>query len=269
MISGFSKYAIQCHKDTNHLYDGYLPYEFHLKMTVANAKRFMHLVQPEINNPNMPTIIYCGCWGHDLIEDCRQTYSSVSEALTKAYFNSGHPYSKTETIDSIADIIYAVSNEKGKNRKERENDKYVSGIHRTPYATFVKLCDRLANIQYSKMTAWESDAKLKMYKKEHAHFKEKLWDERYKEMFDCMDELLGENIGESPIKKTDSIEWKMPSNKTDERVFCDGHLRAGYLENDLTEALNFIEMITRAPVVNASDVVLNKEAEQFLKKFKP
>ena len=63
--------------------------------------------------------------------------------------------------------IYAVSNEKGKNRKERANDKYYEGIRNTEGASFVKICDRIANVQYSKLT------KSKMfdtYYRENEHF---------------------------------------------------------------------------------------------------
>jgi (p)ppGpp synthase/HD superfamily hydrolase len=90
-------------------------------------------------------------WGHDLIEDTRVSYNDVKDQLGQ----------------EAADIIYAVSNEKGKNRKERANAKYYEGIWNTPGAVFVKLCDRIANVQYSKMT---KSRMFEMYKKENDHF---------------------------------------------------------------------------------------------------
>jgi len=95
------------------------------------------------------------CWGHDLIEDCRVSYNDVKDALGQ----------------EVADIVYAVTNEKGKNRKERANDKYYEGIRNTPGAVFVKLCDRIANVQYSKMTG---SRMFEMYKKENINFMIKL-----------------------------------------------------------------------------------------------
>jgi (p)ppGpp synthase/HD superfamily hydrolase len=86
-----------------------------------------------------------------LIEDCRVSYNDVKEQLGQ----------------EAADIIYAVTNEKGKNRKERANDKYYEGIRNTPGAVFVKLCDRIANVQYSKMT---KSRMFEMYKKENDDF---------------------------------------------------------------------------------------------------
>ena len=47
------------------------------------------------------------------------------------------------------EIVYALTNDKGRSRAERAGEKYYQGIRETPYAPFVKLCDRLANITYS------------------------------------------------------------------------------------------------------------------------
>jgi hypothetical protein len=55
---------------------------------------------------------------------------------------------KNHLDEGAADIIYAVTNDKGKNRKERAGVKYYEGIRKTPGAVFVKLCDRIANVQY-------------------------------------------------------------------------------------------------------------------------
>jgi hypothetical protein len=48
-----------------------------------------------------------------------------------------------------SEIVYALTNEKGRNRKERAGKRYYEGIRNTPYAPFVKMCDRMANIRYS------------------------------------------------------------------------------------------------------------------------
>jgi len=107
---------------------------------------FQHLLDEELND-------YCGkaVWGHDLIEDCRVSYNDV----------------KNQLDEGAADIIYAVTNDKGKNRKERAGVKYYEGIRNTPGAVFVKLCDRIANVQYGKMT---KSRMFEMYKKENSEF---------------------------------------------------------------------------------------------------
>lgn len=53
--------------------------------------------------------------------------------------------------EDVADIVYAVTNEKGKNRSERANEKYYQGIRENKLAVIVKICDRLANALYSKI----------------------------------------------------------------------------------------------------------------------
>ena len=50
------------------------------------------------------------------------------------------------------EIVYALTNEKGRNRHERANEKYYAGIRDTMYAPLVKACDRLANYNYAKET---------------------------------------------------------------------------------------------------------------------
>ncbi len=159
-----SQWCIEQHHNTNHYYDTYLPYEFHLRMVHQAATDFKHLLDdtkdyftgepwrgPKQNQVTLRDACLTATWGHDLIEDCRVSYNDVKEHLGQ----------------EAADIIYAVSNEKGKTRAERANDKYYEGIRNTPGAVFVKLCDRIANVQYSKMT---KSRMFEMYKKENDHF---------------------------------------------------------------------------------------------------
>ena len=54
-----------------------------------------------------------------------------------------------EQAQMAAEIVYALTNDKGRTRAERAGEKYFQGIRSTPYAPFVKLCDRLANVTYS------------------------------------------------------------------------------------------------------------------------
>jgi (p)ppGpp synthase/HD superfamily hydrolase len=157
------QWCIDKHKETNHMYDTYLPYEFHLRMVANVGNTYKDLLNgdkeyytgDQIVNPiqqiSLRSACMTACWGHDLIEDCRVSYNDVKDALGQ----------------EAADIIYAVTNEKGKTRKERANDNYYYGIRSTPGAVFVKLCDRIANVQYSKMTG---SRMFEMYKKENTEF---------------------------------------------------------------------------------------------------
>ena len=145
-------WILEHHRSTNHMYDTYLPYEFHLRMVAQVAKNFIHLI-PDTNDSetSFRDNIMMAAYGHDLIEDTRVSYNDIKEVLGL----------------QVADIIYALTNEKGKTRKERANDKYYEGIRNTPGAVFVKLCDRIANVQYSKMTG---SRMFEMYKNENDHF---------------------------------------------------------------------------------------------------
>ena len=152
-------YAVGCHQEVNHLYDK-KPYVVHLECVVNIANRFIHLI-PDCDRND----VLAACWCHDLIEDCRQSYNDVKGLTNKR----------------VADLVFAVTTEKGKNRKQRANYRYYRGIRNTPYATFVKLCDRIANYEYSlKNKSRMADT----YQKEMSEFIEKLYTEQYTEMFD-------------------------------------------------------------------------------------
>lgn len=170
------EWCIKKHRDTNHYYDTYLPYEFHLRMVAQVAEDFKHLC-PKIDNIDFESF-KLACYAHDLIEDTRTSYNDVVTNL--GWF--------------VGDVTFAVTNEKGKTRSDRANDKYYEGIRNTDGAIFVKLCDRIANVQYSKMT--KSGMFLK-YKKENKHFMEMLgWDNLqtnpYFEMFQYLIKLFDE-----------------------------------------------------------------------------
>lgn len=159
------QYAIKCHEQTNHTYDG-KPYSVHLLMVFNIALENIELIPFE----NRETVI-AACWAHDVIEDCRETYNDVSDVLGK----------------EVADIVYALSNEKGKTRQERANYKYYDGIKKCEFATFVKICDRLANIQYSKESG---STMLKKYLSETPNFVHHLYCEEYDTLFRKMYKLL-------------------------------------------------------------------------------
>lgn len=166
MIEETKNYAIKCHADTCHYYDTHL-YSYHLQMVVDVAERFLHLIPEKYRE-----IVISACWAHDLIEDTRISYNDV----------------KNVTCTEVAEISYALTHEKGRNRSDRANDKYYQGIRKTPFATFVKICDRIANIQYSMTNRTNM---LDMYRQETPSFIEALYDESYSEMFDYLENLVG------------------------------------------------------------------------------
>ena len=69
------------------------------------------------------------------------------------------------------EIVYALTNDKGRTRAERAGEHYYKGIRETPYAPFVKLCDRLANMSHSFARGNEANmAMRRVYAKELPHF---------------------------------------------------------------------------------------------------
>ena len=151
IIDKAQQYARQCHTQTNHTYNG-KHYEFHLEMVFDFAVKYAHLV-PENQRDNF----LAAAWVHDVIEDCRETYANVLAATNK----------------EVADLAYALTNEKGKTRSERANAKYYEGIKQVPYAVLLKVCDRLANLSYSIET---SAKKTEMYVRENESFMQHLND---------------------------------------------------------------------------------------------
>lgn len=169
MNSKIIAFAIEAHHNTNHLYDS-RPYSSHLAIVAFYAMKYMNKI-PSIDQE---TVLHA-CWLHDTIEDCRLTYNDIKEFAG----------------EQVADIVYAVTNLKGKSRSERANDKYYEGIRNTLYAVFVKLCDRLANVKYGKDN---NSLMLKIYKKENEEFLNKLFFETdkfyYRDMIRELNELL-------------------------------------------------------------------------------
>jgi len=183
-----AKAAAKAHADTNHFYDGNLPYGFHLKLSENVGAEFAHLLksdQDEVVQTGFDDLAAIRmrwecivrvaiCW-HDAIEDARLTYNDLKKIIGK----------------EAADIVYAVTNNKGRNRNERADDKYYAGIVSTQGATYVKLCDRIANIRFGILTG---SGMVDMYRKEYNNFAKKLNysdDHELKEMFDCLKALLG------------------------------------------------------------------------------
>jgi len=95
-------------------------------------------------------------WLHDTIEDTEISYDKIK-------FGFG---------EEIADIVYAVTNEMGRNRRERYAKTYPK-IKANKDALIIKLADRIANIEFSKGS---NTSYVAMYKKEWPTFEAELHD---------------------------------------------------------------------------------------------
>ena len=128
-------------------------------------------------NIKIKTIIRLSLIAHDIIEDGRCTYNNIIDL---------EPFENYTANEFLANIVYCVTDEKGKNRRERKNDKYYKELSENKYAVFVKLADIAANTLYSKLTRADMYEK---YKKEFPSFKEKCYVEEYEEFFNYVENL--------------------------------------------------------------------------------
>lgn len=108
-------------KHGNQTYDGF-PYYYHLEQVVDVLKEFEFTEDKYIISGYL----------HDVMEDYDASYNDVKDLFG----------------DDIAEIVYAVTDELGRNRKERKFKTYPK-IKANKDAIIVKLADRLANVRNS------------------------------------------------------------------------------------------------------------------------
>ena len=167
-IQSMEKAASAFHEAVNQKYDHVLPYGFHLKMTASYVSRYGYLVA---NSETDVLVLYAAAYLHDTIEDARLTYNDIIQFISDfcEEHPSGSEMNMLQIKEEVPEIVYALTNEKGRNRRERANELYYLGIRKTKFAPFVKMCDRLANIHYSVMF-FLSNRMLNVYRAEYPGF---------------------------------------------------------------------------------------------------
>ena len=161
-VAVLAEAAAQCHAAVNQTYDGYLPYAFHLRLTASYALRFLPLLQ--LDEAQGETVLAAACF-HDTLEDARLSYNDLTALLTRLK----DEHQLRLDVRAAAEAVYALTNDKGRTRAERAGDAYYHGIRETPFAPFLKMCDRLANLRYS--TLWTPRQRMaQVYAEEMPHF---------------------------------------------------------------------------------------------------
>ena len=161
-IKELRDFAIKKHGDQKY---GNHPYVHHLDMVYAEA--LAHGLIPLVGRAS---------YGHDVREDTNATEKEVIDVFG----------------EEEAKLIEAVTDEPGKNRKERKEATY-GKIKNTPFATPLKLCDRIANVR----SCFRSKNKglLSMYRKEQAEFEKQLKVEgEWLELWETLDKLFKESL---------------------------------------------------------------------------
>ena len=162
LVKAAASVAAVKHKDQ--LYGKVHPYVKHLKDVSDVLTRF------GVDDPEM----HAAAWLHDVVEDTDMTVDQL-----KMIFGG-----------RIADLVYRVTNEPGKNRKERHEKTY-GKIKSSEDAVQLKLADRIANVEQSFLEG--NPDMLGMYRKEHVSFKEVLHTAgQHEAMWRHLDFLIGE-----------------------------------------------------------------------------
>jgi (p)ppGpp synthase/HD superfamily hydrolase len=147
----------------------------HLGQTYNEGSSYtMHLayVEDVVNRFNFGSInLRIAAWLHDTIEDTQVSYNDI----------------KKEFNEEIAEIVFAVTDELGRNRQERHNKTYHK-IQANENAQIIKLADRIANIEFGLQTG--NRKKLEMYFKEYQEFKQILYNENLQNMWNHLDKLI-------------------------------------------------------------------------------
>jgi len=141
------------------LYGGGLPYTHHLSAVEQVARRFRPDIEQEVLE---------ACWLHDSVEDTAAKVKDIKEMFGP----------------KVAELVAAVTNEPGANRKIRGMLTYPKIREADPRATFLKLCDRIANVEHG-------GNMLDVYRKEYEDFRRALFTPGYYEdMWTHLDGLL-------------------------------------------------------------------------------
>jgi (p)ppGpp synthase/HD superfamily hydrolase len=116
--------------------------------------------------------LLAAAWLHDCIEDTDANYNDIRQATNK----------------NVAEIVLALTDEIGRNRKERK-EKTLPKLVMFPDALAIKLADIIANCRDAKQS---NSNLLKMYKKEFPGFKEKcyVFEHGFDEMWNEIKEIL-------------------------------------------------------------------------------
>ena len=124
------------------------PYTKHLGDVAAVVEEFLHLREGVGDGSHL----IAAAWLHDTVEDTSVTFENVLEEFGR----------------NIARIVFAVSNEPGKNRRERHERTYPKIRAAGRDALIVKLSDRIANVRHS---VKHNHGMVMMYKREYKDFR--------------------------------------------------------------------------------------------------
>ena len=154
------------HASVNQHYGKDLPYSFHLRLAASYLTKYGHL---ELLDASEFDTLYAAVYFHDSMEDARMTYNDVKAEFERLNKECG---CDIHVVDA-AEMVYALTNDKGRTRAERAGEAYYAGIRETAHAPFLKMCDRLANMKFSTLF-YPISPMVSVYEKELGHFLESI-----------------------------------------------------------------------------------------------
>lgn len=157
-------YALKAHEHKT--YGEGIPYAVHVIFVVSIIQKFIHLI-PEDERED----VICAAWLHDVREDHGVSYNEIKKLFGLR----------------VAEIVYSVTNEDGRDREEKAIKTYPKTA-KNRLSVFVKLGDRTANTLYSFMS---KSGMYKKYVKEYDYFNEILYKEgEYEEFWNFLKEAV-------------------------------------------------------------------------------
>jgi guanosine-3',5'-bis(diphosphate) 3'-pyrophosphohydrolase len=148
------------------------PYTKHLEDVYKVLLKFGFTEEKDLD-------ILVASWLHDSIEDTATSYSDL----------------KKDFGEDIAEIVYGVTDEMGRNRKEKKVKTYPK-TRANPMSVILKVADRIANVEFS-LTQEDESSFIGMYRKEFADFQYNL---RIYRQIDPMWEYLAEILKVNPLQ---------------------------------------------------------------------
>jgi (p)ppGpp synthase/HD superfamily hydrolase len=181
------KFAADKHKG---LY-GTKPYTHHLKIVIDELLEVIHLIPKQHQDA-----VIAAAWLHDIMED-----EKINNAVLEDEFGK-----------QVAELVWLLTNHTGK----RASPEYYEKLKINPFATIIKLCDRIANVKYSlagkeKLHPNESDVtkqneqmrcehKFAMYKSENDVFVSELNNTEFWDIYFKMANDVGFNLDKAISK---------------------------------------------------------------------
>jgi hypothetical protein len=198
MNRNVENWIFECHQNHNFKFRRELPFEILIKIRKKVFDEFSYLLDDQLdlytgrNKFEKPLEDHvtlreaCGLaiLGVELMEFCNCNYMQIQDNLTQ----------------SSADIIYALTEQKGKTRQQRKDETYYKEILNTSGASFVFLFDMISKVRYLQLTG---SPMIGQYKEEFETFKKYLKKEKqvsnYKNVFFVLEKIFNQTTNTSYV----------------------------------------------------------------------